>query len=98
METLKIKNRWNDVKKKILDVYPRLTENDLQFREGREEQLLTTLQQKTGKKREELVTWLNQLGEESGLGSAGSSGGGGSKSGSNKTTGYSGDDPKRGGL
>src|SRR5580704_13405017 len=61
MGTLNIINQWNDVRKRILDVYPRLTENELQYQEGKEDQLLSTLQQKTGKRREDLVAWLNKL-------------------------------------
>lgn len=102
METLKIKNQWPDVKKKILDIYPRLTENDLPYREGKEEQLLDTLQQKTGKKKDELVTWLNQLAEEttqrqrsSGGSSFGNKGSGFTDKSTNKSPG---DKSSRGGL
>jgi hypothetical protein len=61
MEKLQIKGDWADVKKKIQDAYPFLEENDLNYREGSEEQFLDNLQLKTGKRREDLINWINQL-------------------------------------
>ena len=38
-----------------------LTEDDLKHEEGKDDELLGKLQQKTGKGREELVKWINSL-------------------------------------
>ncbi len=62
MDTLKIKGNWNELKGKVKKAYANLTEDDLKYQEGQEDELLGRLQQKTGKKREELVKWINGLG------------------------------------
>jgi hypothetical protein len=61
MEKIQIKGDWKDIKKKIQDAYPFLEESDLNYREGSEERLLDNLQLKTGKRREDLINWINQL-------------------------------------
>ena len=61
MESLQIKGKWNEVKGKVKKAYADLTEDDLVYTEGSEDELLGKLQQKTGKKRDELVKWLNTL-------------------------------------
>ncbi len=61
MSDLQIKGRWNEVKGKVKKAYADLTEDDLTYQEGSEDELLGKIQQKTGKKRDELVTWLNSL-------------------------------------
>ena len=61
MDKLEIKGRWNELKGKVKQAYADLTEDDLTYEEGQEDKLLGKLQQKTGKKREELVTWINSL-------------------------------------
>ena len=61
MDKLQIKGNWNEVKGKVKKAYADLTEDDLKYREGQEDELIGKLQQKTGKKREELVKWINSL-------------------------------------
>lgn len=61
MNNLQIKGRWNDIKGKVKQAYGDLTEDDLKYEEGQEDELLGKLQQKTGKAKEELVQWLNNL-------------------------------------
>ena len=61
MSDLQIKGRWNEVKGKVKKAYADLTEDDLTYQEGSEDELLGKIQQKTGKKRDELVTWLKSL-------------------------------------
>jgi uncharacterized protein YjbJ (UPF0337 family) len=61
MDKLEIQGRWNEIKGKIKKAYADLTEDDLKFEEGDEDELLGKLQQRTGKKREELVKWINEL-------------------------------------
>lgn len=61
MDSLEIKGRWNELKGKVKQKYADLTDDDLKYQEGKEDELLGRLQQKTGKKREELVTWINAL-------------------------------------
>ncbi len=61
MDKLKVEGKWNEIKGKIKQAYADLTDDDVRYEEGQEDELLGRLQQKTGKKREELVTWINSL-------------------------------------
>ncbi|MFA4868854.1 MAG: CsbD family protein [Pedobacter sp.] len=61
MDKLEIKGKWNELKGKIKQTYGDLTDDDLTYEEGKDDEMLGKLQQKTGKKREELVKWINSL-------------------------------------
>jgi uncharacterized protein YjbJ (UPF0337 family) len=61
MSDLKIKGTWNELKGKVKQAYGDLTDDDLVREEGKDDELLGKLQQKTGKGRDELVDWLNSL-------------------------------------
>jgi uncharacterized protein YjbJ (UPF0337 family) len=61
MDKLQIKGGWNEVKGKIKQAYGDLTDNDLAREEGKDDEMLGKLQQKTGKSRDELVKWINSL-------------------------------------
>lgn len=61
MDKLQIKGKWNEIKGKVKQVYGDLTEDDLTYEEGKDDELLGKLQQKTGKGRDELVKWINSL-------------------------------------
>ncbi len=53
--TDKIKGNWNELKGKLKQQYADLTDDDLLYVEGKEEELLGKLQQKLGKTREEIA-------------------------------------------
>jgi len=61
MSDLKLRGGWNELKGKIKQAYGDLTDDDLVREEGKDDELLGKLQQKTGKSRDELVKWLNEL-------------------------------------
>ncbi|GAA4098881.1 CsbD family protein [Mucilaginibacter panaciglaebae] len=61
MSDLKLRGGWNELKGKIKQAYGDLTDDDLIREEGKDDELLGKLQQKTGKGRDELVKWLNEL-------------------------------------
>ena len=61
MDRLEIKGGWNELKGKIKQAYGDLTDDDLTREEGKDDELLGKLQQKTGKGRDELVKWINSL-------------------------------------
>ena len=50
MKTLSVKGNWNIVKGKLKQKLARLTEDDLQFAEGKEEELLGRIQQRAVEK------------------------------------------------
>jgi uncharacterized protein YjbJ (UPF0337 family) len=57
----KIKGNWNEIKGKLKQEYANLTDNDLQYQEGKEEELMGELQQKLGKTKEEIKNWVDSL-------------------------------------
>jgi uncharacterized protein YjbJ (UPF0337 family) len=61
MDKLVIKGAWNEVKGKAKQAYADLTDDDLMYAEGKEDEMLGKVQQKTGKTRDEAVKWLNSL-------------------------------------
>ena len=61
MSNLQLKGKWNEIKGKVKQAYADLTDDDLVYEEGKDEELLGKLQQKTGKGRDELVKWLEKL-------------------------------------
>jgi len=61
VDRLEIKGKWNEIKGKIKKAYGDLTEDDLTYEEGQDDELLGKLQQKTGKGRKELIGWINSL-------------------------------------
>jgi len=61
MDKLEIKGGWNELKGKIKQAYGDLTDDDLVREEGKDDETLGKLQQKTGKSRDDLVKWINNL-------------------------------------
>ena len=59
MDKLQIKGNWNKVKGKLKQEYANLTDNDLIYVEGKEDELLGTLQKKLGETREEIIKKIN---------------------------------------
>ena len=52
MTTLEIKGDWNITKGKLKQKWAKLTDDDLQFVEGKQEELLGRIQKRTGETRE----------------------------------------------
>ena len=61
MNTQSLKGNWNELKGKIKQKYADLTDDDLLYVEGKEDELYGKLQQKLGKTREELEKEFNTL-------------------------------------
>lgn len=63
METwkLKLNGGWNDIKGKIKQEYAHLTEDDLLYEEGKDDELLGRLQTKIGKTKEDIKSWIEKL-------------------------------------
>lgn len=58
---LKLKGTWNELKGKIKQQYADLTDDDLLNEEGKEDELLGRLQQKTGKTKGQVKEWIDKL-------------------------------------
>jgi uncharacterized protein YjbJ (UPF0337 family) len=54
MTTLQLKGSWNEVKGKLKQKYAQLTDDDLTFAEGKEDEMLGRLQQRLGKTKDEI--------------------------------------------
>ncbi|HZK07898.1 MAG TPA: CsbD family protein [Bacteroidales bacterium] len=61
MNKLQLKGTWNTVKGKLKQNYGNLTDDDLTYVEGKEDELLGRLQKKTGKTKEELTNEINKI-------------------------------------
>ena len=59
--TLKLKGTWNEVKGKIKQQYADLTDDDLLYKEGKDDELVGRLQKKTGKTKEQVIDWIQKL-------------------------------------
>lgn len=60
--TDKLKGNWNQIKGKLKEKYADLTDNDLLYVEGKEDQLYGRLQEKLGQSKEEVHSLLERLG------------------------------------
>ena len=61
MTNLQLRGSWNEMKGKLKQKYGQLTDDDLEFAEGKDEELLGRLQQKLGKTKEELRKEIERL-------------------------------------
>lgn len=62
MDRLEIKGNWNELKGKIKKAHGDLTDDDLRYEEGKDDELLGRLQKKLGKTKDEVVAWIRSLG------------------------------------
>ena len=65
MDTLELKGKWNELKGKVKQAHANLTDDDLKYEEGKDDELYGRLQSKLGKTRDEVVKWLKSLGQQS---------------------------------
>lgn len=59
MDKLRFKGNWNELKGRAKQEWADLTDDDLMYVEGKEDELLGRIQQKTGKTRDEVRNWFN---------------------------------------
>ncbi len=60
--TDQIKGNWNIIKGKLKSEYGELTDDDLAYQEGKEDELLGRIQNKIGKTKEEIKDWIDDIG------------------------------------
>jgi uncharacterized protein YjbJ (UPF0337 family) len=58
---LKLNGTWNELKGKIKQEYGDLSDDDLTYEEGKDDELLGKLQKKTGKTKEDVISWIEKL-------------------------------------
>jgi uncharacterized protein YjbJ (UPF0337 family) len=61
MSKLELKGSWNELKGKLKQQYANLTDDDLVFAEGKEDELLGRLQKKLGKSKDEVRQMVKKL-------------------------------------
>ncbi len=58
---LKLKGNWNELKGKIKQQYGGLTDDDLVYEEGKDDELVGRLQKKIGKTKDQVIDWIQKL-------------------------------------
>jgi uncharacterized protein YjbJ (UPF0337 family) len=61
MNKLQFKGSWNEIKGKLKQSYGNLTDDDLAFAEGKDDELLGRLQKKLGKTKDEVRHMIETL-------------------------------------
>jgi len=61
MTKLELKGSWNEIKGKLKQKYADLTDDDLTFAEGKDDELLGRLQKKLGRTKEEIRKEIGEL-------------------------------------
>jgi len=59
MGNLRIKGNWNELKGKLKQKYAQLSDDDLIYVEGKEDEMVGRLQKKLGKSKEEIEAFFN---------------------------------------
>jgi uncharacterized protein YjbJ (UPF0337 family) len=61
MTNLQLKGNWNQVKGKLKQKYAQLTDDDLTFAEGKDDELLGRLQKKLGQTKEDIRAQIEKM-------------------------------------
>jgi uncharacterized protein YjbJ (UPF0337 family) len=61
MNKLQFKGSWNEIKGKLKQQYGNLTDDDLVFAEGKDDELIGRLQKKLGKSKDEVRQMVEKL-------------------------------------
>ncbi len=59
--TDKIKGNWNQLKGKLKQEYGELNDDDLTYAEGKEDELLGKIQEKTGQTKEQIKEFIDKV-------------------------------------
>ena len=63
MDRLELKGRWNELKGRAKQAHGDLTDDDLKWEEGKDEEFYGRMQNKLGKTKDEVVDWIRSLGK-----------------------------------
>lgn len=61
MTKLFIKGTWNQIKGSLKQKYAQLTDDDLLFEEGKEEEVIGRIQKRTGETKENIRSFISSL-------------------------------------
>jgi len=59
--TLQMKGNWNEIKGKLKQKYGQLTDDDLAFADGKQDELLGRLQKRLGRTKDELRAEIEDM-------------------------------------
>lgn len=62
-----LKSSWEDVKEKMKENDHALTDDDLEYKPGNEEELLKRLEKIMGKSREQVIAYIESISSNNGL-------------------------------
>ena len=60
MDDLRFKGKWNQLKGKVKQEWGNLTDDDLTYAEGKEDELYGRMLEKTGKSKDEIKAWFDK--------------------------------------
>jgi uncharacterized protein YjbJ (UPF0337 family) len=64
MDELELRGKWHELKGKAKQAHGDLTDDDMRWEEGKDEEFFGRMQTKLGKTRDEVVHWLRGLGSK----------------------------------
>lgn len=94
MTNLNFRGRWNELRGKLKQANAKLTDDDLQYQEGKEEEVIGRIQQRLGQSREQVVNWINTLDQGSGRQSPGNNNSNTNQNRGNQNRGNQGNNPR----
>ncbi|HYK56552.1 MAG TPA: CsbD family protein [Flavisolibacter sp.] len=63
MDELELRGKWNELKGKAKQAQGNLTDDDLKWEEGKDDEFYGRMQTKLGKTKDEVVDWIRSLGK-----------------------------------
>jgi uncharacterized protein YjbJ (UPF0337 family) len=63
MDELEFRGRWHELKGKAKQAHGDLSDDDVRWEEGKDEEFFGRLQTKLGKTKDEVVDWIRGLGK-----------------------------------
>ena len=58
---LQLKGNWNELKGKMKQQYAQLTDDDLAYEQGKDEELVGRIQKRIGKTKDQVIQWIQSL-------------------------------------
>lgn len=58
---LKLKGNWNELKGKAKQKYAELTDDDLAYENGKDDELIGRIQKRIGQTKEQVIEWIQKL-------------------------------------
>ena len=62
MDKLEVKGKYNELKGKMKQAHADLTDDDLEYEDGKDDEFFGRIQKKLGKTKDEVVEWIRSLG------------------------------------